>query len=198
RLCRTPARLSALTVCTGLFLPAVGFTRCFLTAPSIGSRRSIAVSSVAMAAAASAAPSLGPLLDSEGKEVDGSSLEGKSVALYFAGEWCPMCTAFTPVLTEFMKDVGDKAVVFVSSDFTKEEYDQHRSHLPSQFLSVPFGSEMQDSLKRKFHLWGGREIPKYGGDRRGGIPALVVITPGGEEQKYLDAESKGGAALKEW
>ena len=122
RLCRTPARLSALTVCTGLFIPAVGFTRlgkdtrsfgasrqilrilawyemlvklyfgrilrtpylvpfvsrCFLTAPSIGSRRSIAASSVAMAAAPSAAPSLGPLLDAEGKEVDGSSLEAYS------------------------------------------------------------------------------------------------------------------------
>ena len=51
-----------------------------------------------------------------------------------------MCTAFTPVLTDFMKDVGDKArfesgvpagslsdshrkaVVFVSSDFTKEDW----------------------------------------------------------------------------
>ena len=50
-----------------------------------------------------------------------TALEKKSVALYFAGEWCPMCRDFTPVLTEFMKDKADKTVVFVSSDFTKED-----------------------------------------------------------------------------
>ena len=43
----------------------------------------------------------------------------------------------------------------------------------------------EDSLKRKFHLWGGREIPKYGGDRRGGIPALVVPSVAGARDRLV-------------
>ena len=42
-------------------------------------------------------------VDSKDKEVLLSEAsKGKSVALYFAGEWCPMCTAFTPQLTDFL------------------------------------------------------------------------------------------------
>ena len=99
--------------------------RCFFEAAPIGisCRRRLAWSSMSLAAAgeATAATGLGPLLDSQGKEVDGTDFGGKSVALYFAGEWCPMCRAFTPELTDFMKNAADKTVVFVSSDFTKEE-----------------------------------------------------------------------------
>eukprot|EP00438_Fugacium_kawagutii_P003178 Skav218023 [mRNA] locus=scaffold214:2289:6239:- [translate_table: standard] len=59
-------------------------------------------------------------------------------------------------------------------------------------------SAVLDALKRKFRLWGGKEKPTFGEGRRGGIPALVVINEAGDEVKYLDAESKGAAALEEW
>lgn len=151
------------------------------------------------AADASGSVSLGAFLDSKGQEVSvGEAFRGKSVALYFAGEWCPMCTAFTPQLTSFLEKNTDKAAVLVSSDFTKEGFEVHRGHLPESMLAVPYGTETQDALKRKFRLWGGKEKPTFGDGRRGGIPALVVINPEGEEVKYLDAESKGAAALEEW
>eukprot|EP00438_Fugacium_kawagutii_P019501 Skav235634 [mRNA] locus=scaffold358:429569:430021:- [translate_table: standard] len=138
-------------------------------------------------------------LDLNNKEVSiAEAFKGKSVALYFAGEWCPMCTAFTPQLTDFLAKNGEKSAVLVSSDFTKEGYEEHRGHLPSSMLAVPYGTDVQDALKRKFRLWGGKEKPTFGEGRRGGIPALVVINEAGDEVKYLDAESKGAAALEEW
>ena len=140
------------------------------------------------------------LVDAGNKEVGFGEpfAAGKSVALYFAGDWCPMCRDFTPQLNQFMEKHPDKRIIFVSSDFSKDEYDKHRSTLPGSMLSVPYGSPMQDSLKKGFRLWGGKESPTFGDGRRGGIPALVVISADGDEVKYLDAESKGAAALQDW
>ena len=41
------------------------------------------------------------LEDASGKEVDPSSLKGKTVGLYFSAHWCPPCRAFTPSLVKF-------------------------------------------------------------------------------------------------
>jgi thiol-disulfide isomerase/thioredoxin len=43
----------------------------------------------------------GPLLDSNGKEVDKSVLAGKTIGIYFSAHWCPPCRGFTPKLVEF-------------------------------------------------------------------------------------------------
>ena len=39
---------------------------------------------------------------------------------------------------------------------------------------------LQDELKKKFRLWGGKEKPTFGEGRRGGIPALVGEAQGGK------------------
>ena len=49
-------------------------------------------------------------------------LGGKSVALYFAGEWCPLCRRFTPALHSFHEQYRDTMqVVFVSSDMSQDD-----------------------------------------------------------------------------
>lgn len=187
----------AIMVCAGVFAPAFIYRSCFLS-PNLP-RRSLSGAATSAFSTMSGAAAPLTFLDSSNKEVPmAEAFKGKSVALYFAGEWCPMCTAFTPQLTEFLAKNGEKSAVLVSSDFTQEAYETHRGHLPSSMMAVPYGTELQDELKRKFRLWGGKEKPTFGEGRRGGIPALVVINEAGEEVKYLDAESKGAGALGEW
>ena len=43
----------------------------------------------------------GPLLDSDGKEVDKTVLAGKTIGVYFSAHWCPPCRGFTPKLVDF-------------------------------------------------------------------------------------------------
>ena len=57
-----------------------------------------------------------------GAEVGCRELGGKSVALYFAGEWCPLCRRFTPALHSFHEQYRDTMqVVFVSSDMSQDD-----------------------------------------------------------------------------
>mmetsp|Transcript_119915 Transcript_119915/g.274753 ORF Transcript_119915/g.274753 Transcript_119915/m.274753 type:complete len:81 (-) Transcript_119915:67-309(-) len=43
---------------------------------------------------------LGPTLVGQDGNVDTSSLDGKTIGLYFSAHWCPPCRGFTPKLTE--------------------------------------------------------------------------------------------------
>lgn len=139
------------------------------------------------------------MVDKQGRRVDVSSLGGRSMALYFAGEWCPMCRGFTPKLKAFMEASPDKAIVFVSSDFSREDYEHHLRSLGDDWLSVPYGSDAQSMLKAGYRVWGGREAGTFGMGRRSGLPTLVVIDPkSGKELRHLDAESKGASVLAEW
>eukprot|EP00933_Yihiella_yeosuensis_P042381 TRINITY_DN36947_c0_g1_i1.p1 TRINITY_DN36947_c0_g1~~TRINITY_DN36947_c0_g1_i1.p1 ORF type:complete len:218 (-),score=35.48 TRINITY_DN36947_c0_g1_i1:91-744(-) len=149
---------------------------------------------------------IGPLVDVFGKVLDQSQIDDRlqlddrssSVALYFAGAWCPMCVSFTKKLIKFLERAQKKHVIFVSSDFTAEEYMRHRKKMPMNWLAVPFGSELQMALKKKFQIWGGRERA-FGDTRRSGIPALVVLdAQTGDELKFLDAELLGDQALLQW
>mmetsp|Transcript_7400 Transcript_7400/g.23213 ORF Transcript_7400/g.23213 Transcript_7400/m.23213 type:complete len:154 (-) Transcript_7400:77-538(-) len=145
------------------------------------------------------AEGLGTLLDAQGKEVEASGLGKKSVALYFAGEWCPMCRDFTPELKAFTDGSPEKQVVFVSSDFSSEEFEHHRSTMGEGYLAVPYGSAKQDELKRSFRIWGGREKGTFGEGRRSGLPSLVVVdAASGAELQHLDAEAQGKAVLEKW
>ena len=49
----------------------------------------------------------GPLLDSNGKEVDKSVLAGKTIGIYFSAHWCPPCRGFTPKFAETYKKIKE-------------------------------------------------------------------------------------------
>mmetsp|Transcript_43024 Transcript_43024/g.135603 ORF Transcript_43024/g.135603 Transcript_43024/m.135603 type:complete len:247 (+) Transcript_43024:2-742(+) len=181
---------------------AVGSAGAAAAAAAAGAGSPEAASAAAAAASSggySNPKGLGPLEDAVGRQVGVTALTGKSVALYFAGAWCPMCQAFTPKLKEFMGKHPEKAVVFVSSDFSEDAFATHRAALGADWLSVPFGSEALFRLKAQHRAWGMREASVFGGDRRSGLPTLVVVDPvTGDELKLLDAESKGPRVLGEW
>lgn len=46
---------------------------------------------------------------------------------------------------------------------------------------------LQDELKKKFRLWGGKEKPTFGEGRRGGIPALVGEAQG---EKWVEGSHR--------
>lgn len=138
-----------------------------------------------------------------------ADLGGKSVGLYFAGEWCPLCQRFTPSLRRFYEHWKDHvSLVFISSDGSKEEAHQHYKHQsrPSDvaptgehgWLALAWDDPLSASLKQKYRVWSGREVGQFGYRRRSGVPCVVVIAPNGDELSFLAGERFGAAALREW
>ncbi|KXS15397.1 thioredoxin-like protein [Gonapodya prolifera JEL478] len=104
------------------------------------------------------------LVDDQGKPLDDqqiASLRNKVVGLYFSAQWCPPCRAFSPVLSEFLKNHKEEfAVVYVSADNTKEQMmDNVRG---KGYWVVPF----EEALLRQ-SLSSTHKIT--------GIPTLVVV-----------------------
>ncbi|XP_065183774.1 nucleoredoxin-like [Sycon ciliatum] len=103
------------------------------------------------------------------KEVPTASLagEGKVIGLYFSGQWCPPCKAFTPVLLAFyhaFKTSSERGelldVVFISSDRNKESFHEYYSEMP--WHAMPYECrEKKAELTRKFRITG--------------IPSLVLV-----------------------
>ena len=110
------------------------------------------------------------LHDKSGATIDGCSvLANHSVALYFAGEWCPLCRRFTPALREFHRqDKDTSSIVFVSSDASREDATTHfaNSLHSDGIFQVGWESDLAASLKRKHRVWSGREIGAYGPNRQ--------------------------------
>lgn len=182
-----------------------------LTRQLVDRRHSLATATAAAAGAGGTSaeasdprvlPALGPLIDRSGQVVDAPPLlNGQSVALYFAAAWCPMCQVFTPTLKKYMEAPAAKGkrIIFVSSDFSPQEYQSHRAQMSDDWLAVPYGTPMQSALKQKFKVWSGRESVTFGTGRRCGVPALVVLDPvSGEELKFLNTEQNGASALSSW
>ncbi len=96
-------------------------------------------------------------------------LKGKKhVLLYFSAGWCPPCRAFTPDLVKFAKanaDAKDFAIIFVSSDRSKEAQMEYLKKYKMPFYTIPFGSPGNRNVKSA-----------YAG---GGIPNLVVLDDDG-------------------
>jgi len=97
--------------------------------------------------------------------VPASSLEGKTLALYFSAHWCPPCRGFTPKLAELyntMKASGrdDFEFIFVSSDRDQEAFDEYHAEMP--WLALPF-----ENRKAKAALSSMFDVS--------GIPSLVVV-----------------------
>uniref|UniRef100_A0A7S0HY34 Thioredoxin domain-containing protein n=1 Tax=Hanusia phi TaxID=3032 RepID=A0A7S0HY34_9CRYP len=146
------------------------------------------------------------VVDQEGRKMRlGDAAKGRTVGLYFAGEWCPMCRSFTPKLKEYFnekaqdKQTGNQkaTIVFVSSDFSKEAADSHFKN-QGNWLYLDYDSPLRQQLKQKFRIWGGMESSALGFDRRSGIPGMVVIGSDGNEVTYMNTESKGIRALEAW
>lgn len=78
------------------------------------------------------------------------------MALYFSASWCPPCRGFTPILIEVYKELsskGDFEVVFVSSDFDEESFQNYFSKMP--WLAIPISDEATiKSLGEKFSVMG--------------------------------------------
>lgn len=90
------------------------------------------------------------------------------MALYFSASWCPPCRGFTPILIEVYKELsskGDFEVVFVSSDFDEESFQNYFSKMP--WLAIPISDEATiKSLGEKFSVMG--------------IPHLVILNKDGK------------------
>mmetsp|Transcript_4228 Transcript_4228/g.5466 ORF Transcript_4228/g.5466 Transcript_4228/m.5466 type:complete len:178 (+) Transcript_4228:101-634(+) len=127
------------------------------------------------------------LQDKVGNTASLDDLKGKVIGLYFSARWCPPCKGFTPKLAEFYNALQSESknfeVVFISSDRTKEEFNNYFEEMP--WLALPFDSRpKKDELSKKFGVVG--------------IPTLVLLDETGKEitrngrQKIMeDPKGKG-------
>jgi len=73
--------------------------------------------------------------------VSAVELKGKTVGIYFSAHWCGPCQSFTPELVKTyhaLNSVDKKnfEVIFVSSDKTKNEFEEYFSSMP--WLAIPY------------------------------------------------------------
>ena len=98
------------------------------------------------------------------------ALQNKVVAFYFSAGWCPPCKQFAPILMEFYNELQENdlpfEIVFVSSDKTASDMESYMKQCHGDWLAVPFGSEMIQELKHRYHVTA--------------IPKLIVVTDDGD------------------
>jgi nucleoredoxin len=136
------------------------------------------------------------------------------VLLYFSANFCGPCQEFTPLLTQWLDEISDAnpaaapAIIFVSSDLTKEEYEIYRPHHP--WLALPWEETIQlrADIKRKFGVCARVEEDSLGSGmtRVNGIPSLTPLkaNDGKPILEFItrdgrrDVEVLGPKALKKW
>ena len=108
--------------------------------------------------------------------------------VYFSAHWCPPCRQFTPVLSEFYKNLkktnSNFELVFASSDKDESAFNEYYGEMP--FLALPFSERSKkEALSKKFGVKG--------------IPMLVVVAPDGStvttEGRKAVSEDPTGAAF---
>ena len=116
-------------------------------------------------------------------------VKAKLVGLYFCAQWCPPCQHFTPILSEFYKDVNTNEsqleIIYISFDKEKSKFDEYRSSMP--WLSIPYGDKRIQALKEKYGIIG--------------IPHLVVLDSNGNiliQNGRPDVQKKGVVSFEEW
>lgn len=105
------------------------------------------------------------MLDSLGSDLVAKT-NGKPIALYFSGHWCPPCRGFTPKLAEWYNaGLKDKMeVIFVSSDKDEASYKEYFAEMP--WLALPFdNTDAKTALSKACGVQG--------------IPHVAVINPDG-------------------
>ncbi|KAH9625461.1 hypothetical protein KSS87_008124 [Heliosperma pusillum] len=95
-----------------------------------------------------------------------TSLEGKTIGLYFSAQWCLPCLKFTPKLISIYNKINqilktlanlekeEFEIVFVSSDQDKTSFDSYFETMP--WLAVPFSDPTIKDLAKRFNV---RDIP---------------------------------------
>eukprot|EP01062_Namystynia_karyoxenos_P082083 TRINITY_DN9177_c0_g1_i1.p1 TRINITY_DN9177_c0_g1~~TRINITY_DN9177_c0_g1_i1.p1 ORF type:complete len:1346 (+),score=269.57 TRINITY_DN9177_c0_g1_i1:92-4129(+) len=138
--------------------------------------------------------SLGPvLLRKDGQEVNTTeALNGKTVALYFGGKWCPHCPPYSkllkPFYTAYKKLNPDFEVVFVSSDRSQREAEAYFRGQHGDWLMMPYSDSRNQALSQRFGA--------------SGIPTLVVLAPDGSVittngRKQTSKGAEGARAVHE-
>lgn len=118
-----------------------------------------------------------------------SSLENSDlVALYFAASWCPMSTPISLALDEAFVNSDDiltpktnrgerksLAIVYVSSDESKSEFDEYLSAPNRKWNAIPYEhTEQRNQLKKHFATCAHREMEDLEIDRRHEIPVRIL------------------------
>lgn len=116
-------------------------------------------------------PSEVPLLDSDHKEVDRSSLEGKHIGVFVSASWCGPCKYLARFLRKYTQENKDRfSVVFISLDRSPEAHLAYSQSLNDLFFTLPYGHRPKRQLwdlSRKFWL------------TQNGIPVFIVYDPQG-------------------
>ncbi|TMW60138.1 hypothetical protein Poli38472_000180 [Pythium oligandrum] len=147
------------------------------------------------------------LVNAKGEKKDGEEcVAGKTLALYFAADWCPDCRSFQPALNDFYKDVNKDGakleLVFVGSDRSEEDQIAHFENKQGPWWMISYDNALRNELKRKYGVCAGKEQVEVGvTERKGGIPSLVVVQPNGDLVDLHGAEkveSDGVQAFASW
>ena len=88
-------------------------------------------------------------------------LQGKNVAIYFGGQWCPHCVTFKPDIAGYWAAAQKKAgcdaleVVYVSSDRDASAFNDYFGSMPKGFLAVPYADrDREKALSERFKVRG--------------------------------------------
>ena len=128
------------------------------------------------------------LINSDGKSVSLETLSGKYVGIYFAGQWCSGCRAFSPQLVPFRNNHVDQfEVVYVSSDKNKAAQFAYMKEVGMPWPTLEFRSAPALSLKSRFEVTS--------------IPTLIVLSPAGElitRDGRADVQNSPADAMAKW
>eukprot|EP00930_Biecheleria_cincta_P070168 TRINITY_DN57814_c0_g1_i1.p1 TRINITY_DN57814_c0_g1~~TRINITY_DN57814_c0_g1_i1.p1 ORF type:complete len:211 (-),score=35.03 TRINITY_DN57814_c0_g1_i1:90-722(-) len=149
------------------------------------------------------------LFNKRGERVNADAmLAGKEVAIFYAGEFCPVCRDFTPKLRDYFDKRNQEGrpleVIFLSADSTESAALKHFQHSHGDWLRLGFADPLATELKRKYRI--ASRVPhelkllsdEEQANRRSGVPAVVLIKPDGSEIQFFNTERLGAAALGPW
>lgn len=143
------------------------------------------------------------LLNKQGERVDPETLRGTSVALLFSAGWCPDCINFLPFLREFYEKYNGSdsqskvSIVYVSSDKSHQDATTCFQDEHGDWFMLEYESPSRQEYKQRHSIWAGVESNLFTTSRRGGIPALLVLTTEGSVAQYIDGE-QGAESLARW
>jgi len=149
------------------------------------------------------------LFNKQQERVDADkALAGKEVAIFYAGEFCPVCRDFTPKLKEFFDKRNEEGrpleVIFLSADASEEAALKHFQRSHGDWLRLDFSDPLSTELKRKYRIASRvpHELQLLSAEekrtRRSGVPAVLLIKPDGTEIQFFNTEQLGRAALDPW